>query len=203
MRIGVDVDKVLTNFTDTFLPFYNKAHGTDWKKEKIHTYFFYEALGISKEEDTKSIIEFGKTWEYANMPLIVGAIDGILELKKKNDLYIITGRPLERKQIVEDLIHQNFYGCFKGISFTDFSAEKGHATPKYEFCKQLGIELMVEDIDKSAIEISKECNIPVIVPKYPWNKNADFSGTKCVHVDGWKGIMKYCRENKIIDSQDF
>jgi hypothetical protein len=48
---------------------------------------------------------------------------------------------------------------------------------------------MIEDLSDSALEISKECNIPVIVPKYPWNEKADFSGTTCVHVNGWEGIL--------------
>jgi len=83
MIIGVDVDEVLTKFVDTYLSFYNKVKGTSWKREDIQTYYFYEVFGISKEEDTKSIIDFGKTKEYSEMPLVDGAVDGIFELKKK------------------------------------------------------------------------------------------------------------------------
>lgn len=200
LKIGVDVDEVLTKFADTFLIFYNKTYGTNFKKEQIKTYCFYDDFGVSKAQDSKAITAFGKTKEYIDMPLVEGCIDGILELKKKNDLYIITGRPLERRQIVENLINQNFHGCFKDLKFTDFNAEKGHAVPKYQFCKELGIELMIEDIAKSAIEISKECDIPVIVPKYPWNERADFSGTKCIHANGWNGMIKYFKENRIINA---
>ena len=190
MKIGVDVDEVLTKFIDTYLAFYNKTHSTAWKREDIRTYRFHDDLGISRKEDSESIAVFGKTNDYIDMPLVEGAVEGILELRKKNDLYIITGRPLERKKIVESLINKDFCGCFKDIKYTDFSAEKGHAIPKYKFCKELGIELMIEDLQDSALEIYKECNIPVIVPKYPWNDRANFAGTKCVHVDGWEGILE-------------
>ena len=194
MKIATDLDEIVFAFTDTYLPFYNKLHGTNFKKEDIHSYYFYEVFGISKEEDTKSIVAFEKTKEYTEMPLVEGAIDGIRELSRNNELHAITGRPLERKKIVDNLIDKNFYGCFKSIHFTDFKAERGHAVPKYEFCKKLDIELMIEDTAETAVEISQKCNIPVLVPKYPWNKNADFSGTKAMHTDGWKGIMKYFKD---------
>jgi len=92
---------------------------------------------------------------------------------------------------VEELVRKNFNGCFKEICLTDYNTSRGHAIPKYEYCKKLGIELMIEDIPSSAIEISKECNISVIMPDCYWNKKVDLKGTKVIRAfDGWKGIME-------------
>jgi len=195
MKIGLDMDEVITSFVDTYLPYYNKNHGTDWKKEDIYSYYLYEVFGISKEEDTKSIVSFGETEEYKNMPLIEGAADGIRKLSRKNELYIITGRPFDRREITEEAIRKNFNNCFKGLFFTDFKAERGHAVPKHTICNDLGIELMIDDMPSTAEEIYNYCNIPIIMPEYPWNKNFDIHGTKISRVNGWKGIMKYCRES--------
>jgi len=194
MKIGVDMDEVITAFIDSYLPFYNKLHETNWKKDNLYTYYFYEVFGISKAEDMKSIVEFGKTEEYKNMPLIDGALEGIHKLSKKNDLYIITGRPLDRREITEDTISKNFNGCFKGLFFTDFKAERGHAISKYSICQNLKIEAMIEDMPSNAQEISNYCNIPVIMPECPWNKDMDTAGTKISIVEGWKGILNYFKD---------
>jgi uncharacterized HAD superfamily protein len=195
MKIATDLDEIDFAFTDAYLPFYNKLHGTHFKKEDIHSYYFYEVFGISREYDTKVIDMFIETAEYRNMPLVKGAYEGIRELSKNNELYAITGRRIDKRKVTEDLVARHFDGCYKSIHFTDFKAETGHAIQKYEICKQLGIELMIEDLAEIAIEISQKCDIPVIMPDYPWNKNANLDGTNVTRVFGiWEGIMGDARK---------
>ena len=194
MKIGVDVDEVLFPFSDNFFLLYNNKHGTNFKKSDMLVYEFYRVLGLSKDEELKEIAEFNNSPLFRGMRPIEGAVEGIYALREKNDLYALTGRNKYTKNITEEQISTHFSNCFNGIYLSEFSIKTGFKTPKYEFCRQLGIDVMIEDIDKTAIEISNKCDIPVLVPKYPWNKNADFSGTKARHTDGWNGIMKYFKE---------
>jgi uncharacterized HAD superfamily protein len=197
MKIGTDLDEVLSPFVRIFLPFYNQRHGTSWKEKDMWTYNFTKALGISDKEVNAEIEEFRKGADYKTLPLIKGAFKGIEELSKQGDIYIITGRQIEAKEITEKWVEKNFDGYIKDICFSDFRADRGFITPKHEFCKKLGIDLMIEDLAESALEIYRKCDIPVIVPRYPWNLYAEageFIGTKCSHVDGWKGIRKEARK---------
>ena len=193
-KIGVDVDEVLFPFTDNLLIFYNKKHNANVKKEDIYVYEFYKVLGISKEKEMDDIKEFLNSPLFKEMKPIEGAVEGIKELRENNELYIVTGRSSHTKETTYHQIISYFNDRFKEIHLSEFNPYIGFKTPKFQFCKQIGIELMIEDIASTALEISKQCNIPVIMPNYPWNKNANLDETKVKRVEGWKGIIEEARK---------
>jgi uncharacterized HAD superfamily protein len=200
MKIVFDMDEIIYPFLDTYLKFYNPRHETNWKKEDFFSYEFQDVMGIPLEKIIEELECFYKTKEFDEAAPIEGIKEVIYELRKKNDLYIASGRINHLKEKTSDYLKRNFEDSFKGVYLADYHPfEKRQLNPKQKICKELGASLMLEDLPVYALRCSKECDIPVIVPKQPWNKYADFSGTKCVLVDGRKGIMDYCLENKIIN----
>lgn len=195
MKIGVDVDEVIFPFTDNLILFYNKKHSANVKKSDIWVYEFYKVLNISKEKEMDDIREFIESPLFKEMRPIEGSVEGLCELRKNNELYAITGRGDSTEDITNKQISDYFNGLFKDVCFSEFNPYLGFKTPKFHYCKKLGIEIMIEDIASTAIEISRECNIPVIMPNYRWNEDADIKGTGVIRVfEGWKGIMKEARK---------
>lgn len=189
IRIGFDLDEVLIAFLDTFLPFYNARHNTGWKKDDFFSYDFDKVLGIPLENIIKDIYAFHKTALSRNMPAVDGAEEGIAKLKGKADLYVITGRQLKVKSLTEQLVEKNFNGSFKDVLFANYHTLEGKQQyPKPKICRDFGIKLMVEDLMHYAIDISKENDIPVIVPRYNWNKNIKVKGTKVSYAQDWPKI---------------
>ena len=160
MRIGVDIDEVLFPFSDRLLEFYNKRHGKNIKKEDLYAYEFYKVINVSRDEEMKDIIAFTNSKLFKEMKPIEGAVEGIKELRKNNEMYVLTGRSSLTKEITYYQIATHFNGSFKEIYLSEFNPYLGFKTPKFHFCKKIGIELMIEDIASTSIEISKYCNIP-------------------------------------------
>ena len=194
-KIGVDIDDVLFPFSPEFIKFNNMNYGMNWKIENMHAPLFYKAFGISQEEERARLAEFVTSPAFREMKPIKGAVEVVNELKQYGELHNITGRnPKFVKEVTEYQISTHFKDAFKTINYATFSAEGGFKIPKFQLCKDLGIELMIEDIAASAIEISTKCNIPVIMPHYPWNKEANLDGTNVKRVYlGCKGIIEEAR----------
>jgi 5'(3')-deoxyribonucleotidase len=199
--IVFDMDEVIYPFLDTYLNFHNLRHGTNWKKDDFFSYEFQDVMDIPLEKIIEELEVFYKTNEFDEVAPIDGAKEIIYELRKKNDLYIASGRISHLKEKTSEYLKRNFEDSFKGVYLADYHPfEKRQLNPKQKICKDLGANMMLEDLPVYALRCSKECDIPVIVPKQPWNASANFLGTKCVLVDGLKGAIDYCRKHKIIDS---
>ncbi len=196
-NIGIDLDEVIFPFLKYFLEFYNRKNKTNFAMKQFNIYELEEVLGISKEQMSQYVKEFSET-SRLDLPVLIGAIEGIKALKNKNNLYAITGRQNETKEFTENSIKKYFNGSFSGVHLADYHAERGFSTPKYEICKNLGIDLMIEDHPKTALEIAEKNNIPVIVPARPWNKNCSYLNDKIYRVDEWGGIIKAAKRLNFI-----
>jgi hypothetical protein len=76
--------------------------------------------------------------DFDNASPIEGSKEGIAELKKENDLYIITGRASNLYKRTENWIGKNFENTFKGIRFADFHPfepnQDRHIRPSFAWC---------------------------------------------------------------------
>ncbi len=166
MKIGIDIDGVLTNLEkwqiETGKKFLNK------EVENIEGYEIYQIFNVPKQSDKEFWNKY--LYEYViNEPAREGASETIQFLKEQgHEIYIITARYLttrndasgeEMRQIVKEWLkkYQIYYDEII------FSPED-----KVENCMKNNIDIMIEDKKENIENISK--NIPVICFNAEYNK---------------------------------
>lgn len=187
MKIGIDIDGVLTNYTEFIMDYATK--------------YFYENKIDYKicptkydEEETFNLPYEGcieNFWneylgEYAqNYPARKFAAEVITKLKQENEIYIITARN-------EEGLPKELYGKMqtmvkKWLKDNNIEYDKIiFSGSKLEICKQENINIMIEDKPSTIIEMAK--HIPVLCFDAPYNK--DVAGKNITRVYSWYDILK-------------
>jgi len=186
MKIGVDLDNVLSQSMPALIEFHNKNYGTNQKLEDFKTANFEEAWGGSLEQAIQKIDKFHKTYGFKNLKPIEGAKEVLEKLKKNNELYIITARTDDIKKDTEDWIELYFPNIFSKIYFTNQFSMGNKSIPKKKVCDDLGIDVFIEDNITNVLECTSP-NRKVYLFDYPWNQTNKLpEGVERVH--SWKEI---------------
>ncbi len=172
MRIGIDLDNILADFTGNFLRFHNHVYGTSLKDQDLVSYRFRDVVGCTRDEEMEKFYAFYQTPFFLNIQPIPGSQDGISKLKSKYKLILVTARQNDIAQITNDWISRFFPSAFSEIYFMNHASRSGDRFNKAERCSDLGIRLVIEDSDK----VAKECadkGILTILFDYPYNHKAN------------------------------
>lgn len=149
MRIGVDVDGVLTDL-EAYQLKYGKKHFKDVTDIDETGYDICDIFHCTKEEREKFWTKY--IWEYClKEPIRPGMKELLQRLDNEgNEIFIITGRAhttedgtmgkLFRKMVVSWLHNNNI--PYEKIYYCD---ESNSPEEKYDICKRLGIDVMIED----------------------------------------------------------
>ena len=186
MKIGIDLDDVIVSIVSPFIDFYNKKYGKNVSFEDMKTYNFWECgIGKTRKEAIKFTDEFFNSEEFKLVPLIKGARKSIDLLSKKFQIYILTGRKKRYIETTKEFVKQNFPDIPIEVYHSgDYYI--GQDKTKVEFCKELGIRIIVEDSLENAINCSKE-NIKVFLIDRPWNQGKTNGNIK--RVQDWEDIL--------------
>jgi 5'(3')-deoxyribonucleotidase len=179
LRIAVDIDEVLAPLLPTMMK---------WRKPRIkvppkYPYIYRSIYDITEEESALMVREFYDSEEFANLPVIPGALECLTNLKKNSRLYVMTGRQNIVRSKTEKWIEQNFPGIFSDVILTN-SFTKNEVS-KAELCKILNIGLLIDD-NLPACYDCRDLKIGSINfigdPVYPWCYENIFS------VKSWKQV---------------
>lgn len=190
MKIAVDLDDTIANFTLDFLEFYNKKYGKNFTLDSVNCYDYYTGLGLDKETLMQILDEFYQTEGFADLGLVTGAKEGIEKLANDNELYIVTGRPVAMRQITEDWVNKYFPGIFEEILITNtYSSTINDArVTKSSFCLSIGAPVIIDD----NLLFAKECanqNVRVLLFDCPWNQEEDLN-QNIARVYSWQEITE-------------
>jgi 5'(3')-deoxyribonucleotidase len=181
LRIGVDIDEVLTPFLSTM---------KKWRPPKVsipqrHRYNYSEIYGISEKESQKMVRDFYESEEFANLPVLPGALTTLKDIKKYHKLFLITGRQDVARAQTEDWVHTNFPGLFTDLVMTNSFTRND--LPKYQVCFRLNIGVMIDDNYDTCIDCLHNgiAGINFIGdPVYPWCHES------AIGVKKWEDIYK-------------
>ena len=196
MRIGIDIDGVLTNIEQYIIDYFTKycvENNIEYIMEKSN-YDFYKSFNVSKEVEN----EFWKTYlqEYAiKEKARPFASEIIKKLKEEgNEIYIITARWLTNRddeagenmrQIVRNWLDENKI-IYDKLIFSKAAKEK-----KSQEIIENKIDLMIEDNPNNINELSKL--VPIICYNTEYNKECN--GNKIIRCYSWYDI--YNKINKL------
>lgn len=189
MIIGVDLDEVLVPTTSLHCRFLNRKYGFHLKQRDVVHYDFWDIYGGTREEAIRDFMEFSITRAFRHMKPYVGAVKGVKQLREIGVLHVITSRPDYLKQDTERLIREYFNGYFAGIDNGNHFSFEGESVTKRELCRRNNIDLLVDDNERYALEVSQD--IPVILLAKPWNSPQTGNITR---VGNWRGIVSQARK---------
>lgn len=193
MRIGIDIDGVLTDFEkwqlDCGSKFYFENYGIEIQNNE--GYESTDVFHVDNKLDKQFWVEY--LYDYAkNEPARKYAGEVIEKLKKKGyEIYIITARYLtDREDELGETMRRIVINWLKD---NDIKYDKIIFSPedKIEICKANNINIMIEDKVENINNISKI--IPVICFHAAYNKQC--KGKNIIRCYSWYDI--YSKINKI------
>lgn len=179
---------MLADFASPLMTYHNETYGTDFDLSDCQQYMHAELWGVDMEEAVRRAVAFSYK-SLLNLHPIYGAKQAIDSLSKDHSLHIITAR----NEIFSDLTYRwldlHFPGKFESVHFvshyTDCHRSKG------DVCKELGIEIMIDDSFDNALSCAPVCK-SVILFDMPWNAERALTDTM-KRVFSWDEAMREIR----------
>lgn len=184
MKIGLDLDDVIVEFSKGYLDFYNLKNRTNLEYKNWTRYNFSDSFGKSKAEANEVMEEFYHSPFFDNLKLSEDSRDSIELLARNNRLFIITARPLRYKEKTEKFTGKYFPDILIKIFYSD-EMSKEHCIGKAGLCKREGIDIFIDDSLECALSCSKEGTKTFLLNK-PWNQG-ECNGI--IRVKNWQEIL--------------
>lgn len=187
MIIGIDIDEILADWVSRVAESHNQKYGTSLKKADFHSYKFWEVWGGTREEAIEKIYSFMEEHIEKVSP-VTGSIEAIRTLKNGgHELHVITGRRNEFINQTKRWLDQHFPEIFTGVYFTNHYTNNGVSLRKIDICKEMGIEVLIEDDVVHALDVAQD-GVQVLLMDYPWNQG--ISHTNLKRVFSWEEILE-------------
>lgn len=196
MRIGIDIDGVLTNYEKFQLENLSKYYWNIHRKKVIvsNSYYSSKIYNVTRDEDDK--VWNKAIWEYMEEPPRVYASEIIKKLKEDgNEIYIITARSSDvsyidnmTQQKMQDIVIkwlEKYDICYDEIIF---SSEN-----KTDVIKDKKIDIMIEDKPKNIDEISMI--IPVICFHSSYNECC--KGNNIIRCYNWYDVYFSIKKKEV------
>jgi len=188
MKIGIDLDEVLVDFLPALIRYHNATYSTSLSRDDFFTYHYWDVWGGTVEEAIKKVCDFHQTPYFKELEPISGTQEAIGRLKEGNELFIITSRQESIADATKDWVAKYFPGAFSDVFLTNQYSLNGNKKTKKEYCELLGVEVLIEDQLKYALEcLSRERRVFLL--DCPWNKAKELpEGIKRVY--SWQEIIE-------------
>ncbi len=192
MRIGVDIDEILTPLLESFLPFYNERHGTDYRLEDIWTYHLEEVMERPLPEMVEDVRDFYESGLLVALQPFPDAQEAIKALKDAgHELVIITSRHSGAIEKTKPWLDKHFPGMFSTIHFSKHVGWSGEEKTKGTLCKELKVNVLIDD-DARYSKDCEECNITLVLLDKPWNQRQETNGA--LRVKDWQEVLEKIEE---------
>ena len=179
MKIGMDIDGVISDFVTSFRKVVKKERGIDLKYCDIHQHDLHKVLGLEKDETYKLV---DKTFRY-ELGFQHGAIDGINELFLDHEIILITSRSPKIEKITKDWLQNN------NIRYDDIIFTKaGEKCQENKHCLDVIIDDHLKEIN-NCIDIVPN----VLVYDHPWNQS-DNASDRFHRVFSWEDILDHLEQ---------
>jgi uncharacterized HAD superfamily protein len=193
-KIGIDIDETLSHTNKSMIEYYKKNINADINENPFFT-------AKTKKEIENLTLEFKKAIlnekvEFINP--IDHAREVIENLDKTNKLYLITARHIDLSKKTRKWVETYFKNIFfEDIRHVEYRGLVGVVKDKEEICKELKIDIMIDDNLNSSLKCAK-IGIPVILfdlnGEYYWNKSKTELPDNMTRVKNWKEVYKVLNE---------
>lgn len=174
IKFGIDIDGTITK-PDTLLPFLNKDFGLNLTLNDITEYDLTPFVNVGEQalaqwfRDNEALI-------YEESPLSEGAKEVMCNWMDVGDLYFISARNTHLLNITQEWFHKH------EIEYHHIELIGSHN--KIASIKKHSIDIFFEDKHDNAVEISEQCDIPVLLFNTPYNQGK--VPASVIRVNNWK-----------------
>lgn len=191
-NIGFDVDGVLVDILPALNNYHNETYGTSFQREDYMFFDLSKVWGGAYEEAIEKVERFYASPYFTDIKPFPGAIEGVKELHKYHDLFVITSRWGLAKEETKRWINAYFPNQFAGIHFSHNKGTIMAQGKKSALCRELELDIFVED----HLDYARECVFgknKVILFDMPWNQSSSLPrGIFRVH--SWEELLKRIKD---------
>ena len=198
-RIAIDIDDVLSDFTEAFIEYSNATYGTSYKAED-YTEDLQKLWGVDGEEVGRRIIELNRTGLAATLGHKDHAKRVLEVLKKDYDLLIITFRIPEIKDMTMTWVEERFPGVFDQdkVYFTGLLThfnDTAKMPTKGDLAKELGADYLIDDQIKHCLSAAEMGIKSLLFGPCSWDHKTKLP-ENIVHVNDWLEVEKFFNEER-------
>ncbi|MFH1856524.1 MAG: hypothetical protein ABH836_04770 [Candidatus Omnitrophota bacterium] len=189
-QIGVDIDGIIADTDTAFRKKMKEVFKRDFPRHLVTQFNYEKCFEFTEAEERIFYGLFVEEELWANINLIKGARNTLNKLNEKHSLIIITGRPVEVKEVTIKWLRE------KEIPFDKLYFMQGRQ--KHEVALQNGHELthFMEDHPDYAFGMA-EIGVNVFLMDYPWNQKIK-NHPLITRVKDWRQINKMLEANKLL-----
>lgn len=192
MRIGVDLDDVLVDMVGPLVHYYNPILGYNFSRADNKSFQMRQLWQCTQEESIDRINKYYQAHDPRSLPPIPGAQKAIAHLSKEHELLIITGRPKIIETKTRETLSHHFPNVFDDVHFTNFFNAVEKNKSKAEYCRELQVDVFIEDHYRWAHQIASE-DIDTLLFDTPWNQEV-ISHARMKRVHSWEEITDFIHE---------
>lgn len=191
LRIGVDLDQVVTNAFENVVKRFNDRFGTRFTLDDIESYYFLEGVNIGNSEERVVLL---RRW-YSDEGVV---FDDAVPIKdsqeiinrlvlENHDIHFISSRePHLRIRTIKWLRQFGFPASDSNVHLRERQDWDG-VSFKVHRASQLGLHLFIDDDSR----VAEQLEIPVILLDYPWNRRV--TTTNVHRAASWAEIYQFIK----------
>lgn len=192
MKIAIDVDDVLADFSGAFIEFQKKEYNLDLEpiKKLLYGSEWMNSVNLSKEEGIRRIMEFVESDRTKNLQTVKGSQSAIEKLGKKFKLVALTGRPASVAEVTKKWLEENFSNSFSDFLITDAHIFHEGKKDKGEMCIENGIKLLIDDLPQYCMECAS-VDVHSFLFSQPHNQYFDeHEYSEITRMNSWEDVIK-------------
>jgi len=176
MKIGIDIDGVITDFVDTFKEVVKEKYHVHLQEEQIREHDLYKVLGIPSEKLRELVMEVFPQ-DLQPQPK---AVETIQKIAQNHEIYIITAREPETLDLSEKWL-KNHNVPYSRLAFI----KEGD---KHKFIEEHDLDVVIDDNMK---EITNWIGVVpnILVFDHPWNQSLNIANS-FTRVKNWDEIFE-------------
>jgi len=195
-NIYIDIDDTLGDHTSEFIIFLKEVHNINLTKQDIDNIDFRGILFSKFKLHREVVRDFHRSNNFKKISPMKESINVIQTLAKYNNLFIITGRPFDLKELTEEWVSNFFQNNFSKIYLTQQFPSIGEVKgpDKLEICKNLNCSIAIDDDPITALRMA-DSGMKVLLFNQPWNETLNHKNI--TRVFNWKEIHNLLKKEEI------
>jgi uncharacterized HAD superfamily protein len=188
MKLAIACDETLAELMGGVLEYQFSRYDRDVRKAHVTDY--HKSLSTLTSP-------LGLLREFCSQPERVlrlhpveGSQQEIAELRKNHELYVLVSRPDDLMTETRAWLREYYGDSFKSVLFT--TGRYGNPVPqkKAQYCRELGIEMVVDHLVPHAAELATPQR-PVLLLNKPWNQQQVPTGI--IRCRNWEDAHNYIK----------
>jgi 5'(3')-deoxyribonucleotidase len=194
--IAIDIDDTLADSTESLRIIANQRTGSnlppDAYKVKGEYWGYYERVWAEHGIDTKYSFAQHKAEmekDHSDLLVVEGAVDAVKRLSQTYQIVLITARDRSWEAATRRWLEARFSDTQYELHFIEHHHDDTGLT-KGQLCKQLGVELLIDDHDAHCVSALNEGVGAIRFGTYGWHGDDDLQ-YPCFKT--WAEVLEYLR----------